>query len=365
MPGLPTRGSMTSTSCSSRATTPAERIARDTVHVPIEAVGEVDAAAVLEAINAWVGVLASACTSGRSRGSRQRAGATRPSVAPCNWRCSRARAGRRPSTRSTSATARSPDGPTWPSTCSARVPRGRVRAKTRRCCGSSATPTASRAASPIATRSCSPGRTCSRRSWPSGRRPCVVPLHQATDPDRFRPEPQGPRHELLFVGSSRGVRRRILADLAGTTHEVAVYGGGWTDELLAPHRLAGEWIANDELRRWYSSAGIVLCYDYDDMRDEGFISNRAYDALASGAFVISDRVPWIEAEFGAGLVTYGDPAELHGLVERYLDDPERRRREAAIGRATVLARHTFAHRAKTILDEVARLPGAPAAGDRA
>ena len=68
----------------------------------------------------------------------------------------------------------------------------------------------------------------------------VVALHQATDPERFHPDPTGPEHELLFVGNSRGVRRRILADLAGTTHEVAVYGGGWTEELLAPHRLAGD-----------------------------------------------------------------------------------------------------------------------------
>jgi hypothetical protein len=189
----------------------------------------------------------------------------------------------------------------------------------------------------------------------------VVPLHQATDPDRFHPEPGGPAHEILFVGSSRGFRRRILADLAGTSHEVAVYGGGWTDELLGPHRLTGEWIPNDQLRRWYSAAGIVLCDHYDEMRDEGFISNRAYDALASGAFVISDRVPGIEAEFGRGLVTYGDPAELHALVDTYLGDPERRRREAAVGRESVLARHTFAHRVDTILEEVARLSGAPAA----
>ena len=110
-------------------------------------------------------------------------------------------------------------------------------------------------------------------------------LHQATDPERFHPDPTGPAHELLFVGSSRKVRRRILADLAGTSRDVAVYGGGWTPELLDPHRLRGEWIPNDQLRRYYSSAGIVLCDHYDDMRDEGFISNRAYDALACGAFV--------------------------------------------------------------------------------
>jgi glycosyltransferase involved in cell wall biosynthesis len=187
----------------------------------------------------------------------------------------------------------------------------------------------------------------------------VVPLHQATDPDRFHPEPGGPAHEILFVGSSRGFRRRILADLAGTSHEVAVYGGGWTEELLAPHRLTGEWIPNDQLRRWYSAAGIVLCDHYDEMRDEGFISNRAYDALASGAFVISDRVPGIEAEFGQGLVTYGDADDLRRLVDTYLADPERRRREAGVGRQTVLARHTFAQRVATILDEVSHLPGAP------
>jgi spore maturation protein CgeB len=134
-----------------------------------------------------------------------------------------------------------------------------------------------------------------------------------------------------------------------------VYGGGWTPELLDPHRLQGEWIPNHELRRYYSSAGIVLCDHYDDMRDEGFISNRAYDALACGAFVISDRVPAIEEEFDGGLVTYGDADELGRLVDRYLDDPDERRQLATRGRAAVLARHTFAHRVDTIIAEVTRL----------
>ena len=70
-------------------------------------------------------------------------------------------------------------------------------------------------------------------------------------------------------------------------------------------------------------------------------------------------MPGIEAEFGEGLVTYADRDELRDLVERYLGDPERRRREAAVGRDTVLAHHTFAHRVTTILDEVARLSGTP------
>ena len=183
-------------------------------------------------------------------------------------------------------------------------------------------------------------------------RPPVVSLHQATDPDRFHPDPTGPRHRLLFVGNSRKVRRQILADLHGTSHDVAVYGGGWTPELLHPHQLHGEWIHNWELRRYYSSADIVLCDHYDDMRDEGFVSNRAYDALACGAFVISDRVPGIEDEFDGGLVTYGDAGELATLVDHYLSHPDERRVRAERGRAAVLARHTFAHRVDVMIHEV-------------
>jgi glycosyltransferase involved in cell wall biosynthesis len=182
--------------------------------------------------------------------------------------------------------------------------------------------------------------------------PPVVSLHQATDPDRFHPDPTGPEHALLFVGNSRQVRRRILADLVGTSHDVAVYGGGWTAELLHPHRLRGEWIHNWELRRYYSSAGIVLCDHYDDMRDEGFISNRAYDALACGAFVISDRVPAIEEEFDGGLVTYGDADELSALIDHYMSHPDERRARAESGRAAVLAHHTFAHRVDAIIGEI-------------
>jgi glycosyltransferase involved in cell wall biosynthesis len=194
-------------------------------------------------------------------------------------------------------------------------------------------------------------------------RPPVVSLHQATDPDRFYPEPGGPAHELLFVGSSRGIRRRILADLAGTTHDLAVYGGGWTADLLDPRHLRGAWIPNWELRRYYSSAAIVLCDHYDDMRDEGFISNRAYDALASGAFVISDRVPGMDDEFDGGVVTYDGAAELQALVDRYLRNPGERAALAERGRAAVLDRHTFAHRVEVIVTEASKRLFRPAARD--
>jgi spore maturation protein CgeB len=185
----------------------------------------------------------------------------------------------------------------------------------------------------------------------------VVALHQATDPERFAPVPGGPAHDLLFVANSRKVRRRIVDDLAATGRDVAIYGRGWTADLVDPRLVRGEGIPNADLARFYTAASIVLNDHWDDMRANGFLSNRLYDALAAGGFVISDDVPGIDAEFDGAVVTYHDAAELDRLIERYLADPAERRRLAERGRRAVLERHTFADRvpilveaARTVLD---------------
>ena len=183
----------------------------------------------------------------------------------------------------------------------------------------------------------------------------VTPLHQATDPERLSPRHGGPHHELLFVANSRMVHRRIVDDLAGTSHDLAIYGSNWTPELVDQRFVKGEFVPNVELARYYGAADIVLNDHWDDMLAEGFISNRIYDALASGAFVISDHVPGIEAEFDGAVVTYSDRRDLAMLIDRYLGDDEERRRRGERGRAAVLARHTFDDRARVLLETVAPL----------
>jgi hypothetical protein len=180
----------------------------------------------------------------------------------------------------------------------------------------------------------------------------VAPLHQATDPERFAPGASGPAHELLFVANSRGVRRHILDDLLPTEHELAVYGKSWTPERLDPRYLAADHLPNDQLAGVYGAAAIVLNDHWLDMQREGFMSNRLYDAAAAGGFVISDDVEGLEAEFDGGIVGYLDAAELRRLVDHYLAHPTERRALADRARAAVLARHTFAHRARQLLDAI-------------
>jgi spore maturation protein CgeB/GT2 family glycosyltransferase len=189
----------------------------------------------------------------------------------------------------------------------------------------------------------------------------VTSLHQATDPERFRPDPTGPHHELLFVANSRHVRRRIVDDLAGTTHDLAVYGRGWVPDLIDPRFVMGEGIPNEEVRRYYSSADIVLNDHWDDMRERGFMSNRLYDALACGAFVVSDHIEGVEDEFDGAVVTYRVREELEALIVRYLAQPAERRRLAERGRHAVLERHTFDLRARVLCESAGAILDARAA----
>ena len=188
----------------------------------------------------------------------------------------------------------------------------------------------------------------------------VAVLPQATDPVVFFPE-HDPAHarELVFVGNSRGVMRPILRDLLPTTHDLAVWGQQW-EGFLDPALIAGQHLPNDAVRRAYSSAAMVLNDHWDDMRAQGIVSNRVFDALACGALVVSDHLPELAERFGDAVVTYRTPEELRASVARLLADPAERAARAAAGRATVLAAHTFRHRVDALLAAIAaqRAPSA-------
>jgi spore maturation protein CgeB len=80
--------------------------------------------------------------------------------------------------------------------------------------------------------------------------------------------------------------------------------------------------------------------------------------------VISDRIAGIEAEFDDAVVTYEDPTDLAASIDRYLADPDERRRRGERGRAAVLARHTFDKRAEVLVETVEAISRARAGGSR-
>lgn len=192
----------------------------------------------------------------------------------------------------------------------------------------------------------------------------VSPLLQCSDPDVFRPCGTTDVPELpaaLFVGNSRRVRRQIVEDALTAGLDFGVYGGDWS-ELLPPGIVKSHFVPNGELYRYYGADRIVLNDHWPDMRRQGFLSNRLFDAGLCGAAVISDEASGLQDVFGDAIATYRTPADLKMLCSALSKSKAKRRSMGRALRRVVLENHTFAHRAAAIMDVVkrcaARLAGA-------
>lgn len=183
----------------------------------------------------------------------------------------------------------------------------------------------------------------------------VEVLLQATDHRRFRPVAPDPahRHPVTVVAKTRDVRRAVVADALDAGLRPAIYGSGWR-EIVDPSLVVADHVPNELLPVVYSSAGVVLNDHWDTMRAWGFISNRIFDVLACGAPLISDDLPEVAQLFGDAVPTYREAEELGSLVREALANPDQARQRAEAGRRAVVDHHTFDHRARTLLDLLAR-----------
>ena len=181
----------------------------------------------------------------------------------------------------------------------------------------------------------------------------VQPLLQCTDPDVFYPDEEGNEEvgEVLFVGNSRKVYRKIVRDALEAGLNVDVYGTNW-EFFLPPGYLKGEHIPNQVLRRYYTQCGVLLNDHWDTMRQRGFISNRLFDAAACGATIISDEISGLKEVFGERVVTYRSPKELPDLVKNCLSGRTRSSQERKEFSRYIRENHTFEQRVGEMLKAI-------------
>lgn len=184
----------------------------------------------------------------------------------------------------------------------------------------------------------------------------VEPLLQCCDLDIFYPKENDnlKRNEVLFVGSTRKVYRKIIKDVLKTDHEVSIYGLGW-ESFIDEKYLKDEFIPNEMLNQYYSSCKILLNDHWDDMKEKGFLSNRLFDALACGAFIISDNMQEVDNIFEGNIVTYEDSADLDEKITYYLSHEEERINKALKGREIVIKNHTFDNRVEKIIESLTNM----------
>ena len=168
-------------------------------------------------------------------------------------------------------------------------------------------------------------------------------LPMACDPECHRHpgqdggENEEPGHGVVFVGSHYPVREQLFAGLAGS--DFAFWGPGW-EKLPKSSPLRMHWqgahTAPPAWIRIYGASRIVLAVHYRDPAGRFPVyqaSPRVFEAMACGAFVLSDRQRDVLDLFREGehLACFDDAAELAEKVRYYLDNPEERERIARQG----------------------------------
>jgi len=196
------------------------------------------------------------------------------------------------------------------------------------------------------------------RSWRVPGDVPSMPLLQATAIERFHPGAARADSgaALLFVGSTRGqfrpaVRGALASSRAG---DLEVYGVGW-EEFLPTEQISGEFVANDDLPAKYASAGIVLNDHHPEMAADGFLSNRLFDAVATGTRVLSDRAEGLADVFGEAVVIYDDEDDLVELLQAPIEEvfADASARRAAAER--IAREHSFDARAAVLVEQVRQL----------
>lgn len=191
----------------------------------------------------------------------------------------------------------------------------------------------------------------------------VTPLLQATAPERFTPAAASPDTgpDLLFVGSTRGEYRPAVRAAVEAGIDVQVHGVGW-EEFLPQERIAGEFLDPADLPAAYASAGVVLNDHWPDMAREGFLSNRLFDAAATGTRVLSDPAAGMDEVFGDVVRTAGDAEELVAILraDREVAFPGREERRELAQR--IAREHSFDARAAVLISRARELRGRRAEG---
>ena len=183
-------------------------------------------------------------------------------------------------------------------------------------------------------------------------------LLQCTDSSRFHPGLYDPalRGPALFVANSRKVLRSVVREAVEQDLPIDIYGEMW--EGLAPAEwVKAETIENVDLPRYYASAEVVLNDHWDSMRENGFVSNRIFDVLATGAPLVTDRITGLPEEIAAACHFFGEGTTLTEAVaaaRRERTEPGALTAQARAAAETVCRNHSFDARADEILAVIAR-----------
>jgi spore maturation protein CgeB len=189
--------------------------------------------------------------------------------------------------------------------------------------------------------------------------------HEAADIALFRPQPQTAKTgELVWIGNwgdeerSEELREFLLRPIAALGVRAQVYGVRYPLDALAEIEAAGVsyggWLPNAQVPDVFASHRLTVHVPRRPYVQAlpGVPTIRVFEALACGIPLVC--APWTDIEElflpGRDYLVAHDEEEMREMVSMILHDPDMAAELAANGVATILARHTCAHRVAELLD---------------
>lgn len=165
--------------------------------------------------------------------------------------------------------------------------------------------------------------------------------------------PVVPAHDVVFLANAYSPERVALGrTLKGLPYDVGLYGYGW-NELTDGFTLYDFAVGAALYRNSKAAIG-----DNQYPGERGFVSNRVFEALANGAFLLHQHVEGLQEltglEDGVHYIAWTDAKDLKRKLKYWLADEraDERKQIAAAGEAYVREQHSFAARVRELFMEL-------------
>ena len=180
--------------------------------------------------------------------------------------------------------------------------------------------------------------------------PCIF-LPQCTDPDIFCPASESANYSSknLFVGNSRGVMRTSVKTCIESGQEIEVIGNGWSGFVKAEY-IRSSAVPNIVLPFLYSNAETVLNDHWNDMRNNGIISNRIFDVISCGRGIVTDNIKNIPEDLKFCCFSWEESTIQEAIDNCRQFNSSITENQAIALHDTIREKYSFARRALQIVD---------------
>ena len=175
-------------------------------------------------------------------------------------------------------------------------------------------------------------------------------LPLAHNPDMFHPITVKRTNAVIYVANNTIGRGKMVSTI---NRPITLYGKGWSKLQNSPHIINAYRLPYTKLPEVYASCRAVLNVKNEKNVING-LSQRTFEPYGCMTPVLNDAMQDINLcfEVDKEILVYHSIDELHELYDRLTTDSNFANTIGQAGYRRVIAEHTYAHRAKTMLTQV-------------